>query len=110
MNRETYSLIEDYMLSCMQDSAHDKEHIYRVLYNALRIAKKERNVDYKVGISFIVIAAVTAVIGANIAHFIDVRLLKKLFAIYLLLIGGFMLFKKKEDRINTVRTNRNEEA
>lgn len=48
MNRETYSLIEDYMLSCMQDSAHDKEHIYRVLYNALEIAKTEKNVDYDV--------------------------------------------------------------
>ena len=48
MNRETYSLIEAYMLSCMDDSAHDKEHIYRVLYNALEIAKTERDVDYDV--------------------------------------------------------------
>lgn len=45
MNRGTYTLFEEYMISCMEDSAHDKEHIYRVLYNALRIAKKERNVD-----------------------------------------------------------------
>ena len=48
MNKGTYSLFEEYMISCMEDSAHDKEHIYRVLYNALRIAKKERNVDYDV--------------------------------------------------------------
>jgi len=41
-------MIEEYMLSCMRDSAHDKEHIYRVLYNALEIAKSERNVDYDV--------------------------------------------------------------
>jgi len=39
MDKKTYSLIEDYMLSCMKDSAHDKEHIYRVLYNALEIAR-----------------------------------------------------------------------
>lgn len=39
MDKRTYSLIEDYMLSCMKDSAHDKEHIYRVLYNALEIAR-----------------------------------------------------------------------
>lgn len=48
MDKSTYSLIEAYMISCMEDSAHDKEHIYRVLYNALRIAKKERDVDYDV--------------------------------------------------------------
>ncbi len=32
----------------MRDSAHDKEHIYRVLYNALEIAKSEDHVDYDV--------------------------------------------------------------
>ena len=35
MDKETYNLIENYMLLCMEDSAHDKEHIYRVLYNSL---------------------------------------------------------------------------
>lgn len=48
MNRENYELIENYMLSCMGDSAHGEDHIYRVLYNALRIAKTEENVDYDV--------------------------------------------------------------
>lgn len=48
MNRENYQLMENYMLSCMRDSAHDKEHIYRVLYNALEIAKEERHVNYDV--------------------------------------------------------------
>lgn len=48
MNKETYTQIENYMLSCMEDSAHDKEHIYRVLYNALEIARAEREVDYDV--------------------------------------------------------------
>lgn len=51
MNKETYSLLENYMLSCMDDSAHDKEHIYRVLYNALEIAGTEENIDYDVLIS-----------------------------------------------------------
>ncbi len=32
----------------MEDSPHDKEHIYRVLYTALEIAKEETNVDYDV--------------------------------------------------------------
>ena len=45
MTRETYIKIENYMLQCMGDSAHDKEHIYRVLNNALVIAKGESGVD-----------------------------------------------------------------
>lgn len=48
MKKETYIFIEKYMHSCMTDSAHDKEHVYRVLYNALEIAKYEENVDYDV--------------------------------------------------------------
>lgn len=36
------------MLTCMQDSAHDKEHVYRVLYNAMDIASTEKSVDYDV--------------------------------------------------------------
>lgn len=48
MTKEIYNLIENYMLSFMEDSAHDKEHIYRVLYNALEIAKAENEVDYDV--------------------------------------------------------------
>lgn len=48
MDKNTYSKLETYMLSCMDDSAHDKEHVYRVLYNAMRIAQKEENVDYDV--------------------------------------------------------------
>lgn len=36
------------MLSCMGDSAHDKDHIYRVLYSALDIAQGEEDVDYDV--------------------------------------------------------------
>ena len=48
MKKDTYTLIENYMLSCMEDSAHDKEHVYRVLYNALEIAKTEESVDYDI--------------------------------------------------------------
>ncbi len=48
MTKETYQLIEHYMLSCAEDSAHDKEHIYRVLYNALEIAKGETDVNYDI--------------------------------------------------------------
>ena len=45
MTTELYKKIEQYMLNCMKDSAHDKEHIYRVLYMALDIAKTENGAD-----------------------------------------------------------------
>lgn len=48
MTKELYHKIENYMLGCMTDSAHDKEHIYRVLYMALEIAKYEQEVDMDV--------------------------------------------------------------
>lgn len=51
MKKEIYTLMETYMLSCMDNSAHDREHVYRVLYNALDIAQTEENVDYDVLIS-----------------------------------------------------------
>lgn len=48
MDKHTYRLLETYMMACMEDKVHDKEHIYRVLYQALRIAKEEKQVDYDV--------------------------------------------------------------
>ena len=44
MDKHTYRLLETYMMACMEDKVHDKEHIYRVLYQALRIAKEEKQV------------------------------------------------------------------
>lgn len=46
MHLDTYRKIESHMLRCMDDSAHDKDHIYRVLYVALDIAGFESDVDY----------------------------------------------------------------
>ena len=48
MTTQVFETIEAYMLACMDDSAHDAEHVYRVLYNALEIAKAEPSVDYDV--------------------------------------------------------------
>lgn len=39
MKREFYSRIENYMLKMMKDSAHDIQHVYRVLNYALLIAQ-----------------------------------------------------------------------
>lgn len=48
MKKEQLIEIENYMHVCMTDSAHDKEHIYRVLYTALDIAQYESNIDFDV--------------------------------------------------------------
>ncbi len=48
MTGQTFELIENYMKECMSDSAHDREHIYRVLYLALEIAGEEKDCDYDV--------------------------------------------------------------
>jgi uncharacterized protein len=45
MDKQEYKTIETYMLSCMTDAAHDPQHIYRVLYLALDIARFEQEVD-----------------------------------------------------------------
>lgn len=44
MTNEQFQAIEAYMLKCAGDSAHDAEHIYRVLQNAKAIAKTQQNV------------------------------------------------------------------
>ncbi len=48
MTRKEFDRIDAYMQQCMCDSAHDKEHVYRVLYTALDIAQAEENVNYDV--------------------------------------------------------------
>ena len=45
MLRTNYPVVETYMLSCMNDAAHDREHVYRVLNYALDIAKTEPEAD-----------------------------------------------------------------
>ena len=48
MNKKEYDEIETYMLSQMQDSTHDKYHIYRVLNAAMDIYNYENPVDFDV--------------------------------------------------------------
>ena len=48
MKAAMYQAIENHMLAFMKDSAHDKEHIYRVLYVALDIASQEEHIDLDV--------------------------------------------------------------
>lgn len=43
-----YDKIEAYMLECMRDSAHDREHIYRVFYTALDIAESEPSANLEI--------------------------------------------------------------
>lgn len=45
MTNTEYKHIENHMLSCMDDAAHDRLHVYRVLFVALDIARFEPAVD-----------------------------------------------------------------
>ena len=48
MEKRMFETVHSYMCECMSDSAHDREHVYRVLNNALVIAQNENAVDYDV--------------------------------------------------------------
>ncbi len=48
MKKEQYLRLEQFMQQCMADSAHDREHVYRVLYLALSLAKREEAVNLDV--------------------------------------------------------------
>ena len=45
MDRKTFHVLENYMLDMMKDSAHDSLHVYRVLCQALRIARGYNEVN-----------------------------------------------------------------
>jgi len=48
MKKQMYQVIENFMLEKMNDAAHDKFHIYRVLNSALEIARHTKNVDAEI--------------------------------------------------------------
>lgn len=48
MKDDRYQLYEEYMLTSLHDSAHDSEHVYRVLHVALDIAAYETGVDMEI--------------------------------------------------------------
>jgi uncharacterized protein len=58
MNKAAYSAIENHMLSLMKDSAHDCQHIYRVLYYSLDIAR-----DTAIDLDVLIAAALLHDIG-----------------------------------------------
>jgi len=57
----------------------------------------DKTIDFKVGIKFVVIALITAIIGAFLANKMDVNLLRKLFSIYLIGVGVYFLIPKKKE-------------
>ena len=58
-----------------------------------------KSIDFRAGFKFICLALITAVIGAKLAHNIDVNLLIKLFALYLVGIGVYFLISTKRPLI-----------
>ena len=68
MTKETFARIEAHMLSCMNDGAHDEQHVYRVLYAALDIAS-----EYQIDLDVLIAAAFLHDIGRD-AQFKDPKL------------------------------------
>jgi uncharacterized protein len=66
---ERFRGTEQYMLDCMRDATHDREHVYRVINYALDIAAHERGADLDV----LVTAALLHDIG-RAAQFADARI------------------------------------
>lgn len=60
MDPRTFAAIEAHMLSCMNDSAHDEQHIYRVLYAALDLAS-----GYEIDQDVLIAAALLHDIGRD---------------------------------------------
>ncbi|WP_105616435.1 HD domain-containing protein [Vallitalea okinawensis] len=62
MDRGKYQVIEDYMLSSMDnnDTAHGYQHVYRVLYNALEISK-----DYELDDEVLIVSSLLHDIGRD---------------------------------------------
>ena len=58
------------------------------------IYAKRKYIDYNTGIFVIMIAMVGAFLGAKLATMLDPVKLRKIFAMYLMIIGSVFLFKK----------------
>lgn len=63
------------------------------------VYSKNKNVDFKVGTKFIIIGSIAAIIGAKIANSMDVYVLRKLFALYLITIGVYFLLSVKKSKV-----------
>ncbi len=63
------------------------------------VYSKNNNVDFKVGMKFIIIGSIAAIIGAKIANSMDVLVLRKLFALYLITIGVYFLLSVKKSKV-----------
>ncbi len=48
MRAQDFQKIEAYMCACLHDRAHDRGHVYRVLYTALDLAGQEQGVELDV--------------------------------------------------------------
>ena len=74
MTKEQFKILEKYMLDNVSEHAHDSLHIYRVLNNALIIAKKEKNVNYDILVTSCLlhdIARKKEILDPNICHAIE---------------------------------------
>jgi len=60
---------------------------------AIVIYFKNKNIDYKIALKIILWGIVPTIIAAIVANLIDTRYLRKIFAVYLIIIGAHIFIK-----------------
>ncbi len=60
--------------------------------SAIIISIKNKNIEWKVAIPIVIFGIIGATISANISAYMNVKLLKKLFGIFLLIIASYEIY------------------
>ncbi len=60
--------------------------------SAIIVGIKNKNVEWKIAIPIIIAGVIGAIISANISSIMDVKLLRKLFGIFLLIIASYEIY------------------
>lgn len=65
---------------------------------ALLVHKKNKSIDVSLAKPIILFGLVGAAAGAFLALYLDASILRKIFAVFLFLVGGFQLFKPSRNQ------------
>lgn len=73
--------------------------------SAIIVSIKSKLIEWKIGIVLAISGSIGAILGANISAKMDVKLLKKLFGIFLALIAIYEIYSLIKEYKNTHKTN-----
>lgn len=72
---------------------------------AIIINAKNKNINYKIAIYTILSGAIGAIIGAKISINLQIKILKKFFGFFLIIISLFEIYTLKKEYIKHKKTN-----